>query len=68
MRQGELVYGGVDTSLFTPGSRAQARERLGIVRGRRRSCCSSANLLPVKGLDVLIEAACARLGQQGVSF
>jgi glycosyltransferase involved in cell wall biosynthesis len=60
------VYCGVDANQFRPGSREEARDRLGLDPGEAL-ILFIGNLVPVKGLDVLVEA-CARLRQQGLRF
>lgn len=57
---------GVDTGLFSPGDRTEARRRLGIPT-KVRVLLWVGRMVPVKGLDVLIEA-CAILRERGVSF
>jgi len=54
-----LVRRGVDLNRFRPGDRAEARARLGW-DPRRRTLLWVGRMVPVKGLDVLIDA-CARL-------
>jgi glycosyltransferase involved in cell wall biosynthesis len=54
-----VVIDGVDRQTFRPGDRAAARARLGFRPGVRHVLFVGA-LLPVKGLDVLLDA-CARL-------
>jgi glycosyltransferase involved in cell wall biosynthesis len=49
-----VVYQGVDDVLFSPGSTTAARRRLGIPE-TGKVLVSIGSLLPVKGLDVLIE-------------
>lgn len=61
-----VVYNGVDADLFSPGCRADARERLAIRRDLK-ILLFVGNLVPVKGIDVLLEA-CYRLAQRDVSF
>jgi glycosyltransferase involved in cell wall biosynthesis len=48
-------YRGVDPGQFSPGPRGAARTRIGI-RPDERLILSVGNLVPVKGLDVLIRA------------
>jgi glycosyltransferase involved in cell wall biosynthesis len=61
-----VVYRGVDTSRFCPGDRRQARRRLGLpVEGR--VLLWVGRMVPVKGLDVLLDAA-GRLTRDGVAF
>ncbi|HEX3593559.1 MAG TPA: glycosyltransferase [Polyangiaceae bacterium] len=50
-----VVYQGVDDALFSPGPATEARQRLGIPEGGK-VLVSVGNLLPVKGVDVLLEA------------
>jgi glycosyltransferase involved in cell wall biosynthesis len=53
-----LIYNGVDDSVFFPGDRGEARVRLGL-DPVRPVLLYVGNLLPVKGPDVLIDAAAA---------
>jgi glycosyltransferase involved in cell wall biosynthesis len=63
-----VVYDGVDSERFHPGPRDKARDRLAPeLEMRGRVVLYIGNLLPVKGLDVLIRAF-ARLAGQGVDF
>jgi glycosyltransferase involved in cell wall biosynthesis len=63
-----VVYDGVDTELFHPGPRDVSRSRLaGELDARGPLVLYIGNLVPVKGLDVLIDAF-ARLTAQGVDF
>jgi teichuronic acid biosynthesis glycosyltransferase TuaC len=50
-----VVYQGVDVALFAPGSAAAARRTLGIPE-TGKVLVSVASQLPVKGIDVLLEA------------
>jgi glycosyltransferase involved in cell wall biosynthesis len=50
-----VVYQGVDDALFSPGSGTAARQRLGIPE-TGKAVVSIGRLLPVKGIDVLLEA------------
>lgn len=50
-----VVYQGVDDALFSPGSSMEARRRLGIPE-RGKVLVSIGSLIPVKGIDVLLEA------------
>lgn len=59
-----VVYQGVDRDLFAPGSRSDARRRLGI-EPRGKVLVAVGSLLPVKGIDVLLDAM-ARLAERGV--
>jgi glycosyltransferase involved in cell wall biosynthesis len=61
-----VVYDGVDSRVFHPGPSADARDRLGLDRADP-VVLFVGNLVPVKGLDVLI-GACARLASWGVHF
>jgi glycosyltransferase involved in cell wall biosynthesis len=61
-----VVYDGVDTELFHPGPADEARARLGLP-GDEPIVLFIGNLVPVKGLDVLVDA-CARLAGDGVWF
>jgi glycosyltransferase involved in cell wall biosynthesis len=53
------IVDGVDRTVFHPGDRAHARQLLGLDPGTRH-LLFVGNLVPVKGLDVLLQA-CARL-------
>ena len=59
-----VVYRGVDRELFSPGDRLAARRRLGIPP-ERKMVLWVGRMVPVKGLDVLLEA-CKRLQRQGI--
>jgi glycosyltransferase involved in cell wall biosynthesis len=61
-----LIYNGVDANVFRPGDRDEARSRLGL-DAKRPTLIYIGNLLPVKGPDLLIEAA-GRLTALGASF
>jgi teichuronic acid biosynthesis glycosyltransferase TuaC len=61
-----VVYNGIDSGMFHPGCRLEARSRLGI-NGDRKVVLFVGNLVPVKGLDVLLEA-CGQLAQNGIRF
>lgn len=61
-----VIHEGIDLGLFRPGDRSAARESLGLPRDGA-ILLSVGNLLPVKGCDILLEAA-RRLGEQGVAF
>src|SRR5262249_49493799 len=61
-----VVYNGIDHRLFYPGPADEARCRVGIPAGVPLLVCV-ANLYPVKGIDVLIEA-CAELAAKGEQF
>jgi glycosyltransferase involved in cell wall biosynthesis len=63
-----VIYDGIDSELFHPGPRDAARARLAreiAVQGR--VILFIGNLVPVKGLEVLIDAF-ARLAEEGVDF
>lgn len=54
-----VVVDGVDQKVFRPGDQAAARQQLGLAEGVQH-LLSVGNLVPVKGMDVLV-AACGRL-------
>jgi phosphatidylinositol alpha-1,6-mannosyltransferase len=56
-----VVSGGVDTTVFSPGDRQEARKRLGI-GGASVVLCSASRLVPKKGLDFAIRAFHRALG------
>lgn len=53
-----VVYRGVNATRFSPGDRDAARQRLGIERGTR-ALLWVGHMVPVKGLDVLVDACAA---------
>ena len=57
---------GVDTTLFHPANQAHARQQLGVSLDRP-TLLWVGRMVPVKGLDILLEACC-RLRDQGVPF
>ena len=61
-----VVYNGVDTGLFHPGPRGEARARLGLDAERPLIVFVGA-LVKVKAVDVLL-AACAKLSTAGERF
>jgi glycosyltransferase involved in cell wall biosynthesis len=61
-----VVYAGIDREVFRPGSSAAARGRLGL-EPDIPIILFVGNLLPVKGLDVLVEASFL-LKKDGVKF
>jgi glycosyltransferase involved in cell wall biosynthesis len=61
-----VVYNGVDAGVFHPGPRAEARRRLGLDL-EEPVILFVGNLVPVKGIDVLIDA-CAHLAARGACF
>jgi glycosyltransferase involved in cell wall biosynthesis len=61
-----IVYDGVDTTLFRPGSKSEARARLGMPDGLP-TLLFVGNLVPVKAIDNLIDA-CALLANRGLQF
>jgi glycosyltransferase involved in cell wall biosynthesis len=61
-----VVYRGISNDLFAPGDRLDARRRLGIPAGTS-VLLWVGRMVPVKGLDVLLEA-CATLRGRGVDF
>ncbi len=54
-----VIYQGVDTEQFNPGDRTAARMKLG-VPPKTKALLFVGNLLPVKGVDILIDA-CSRI-------
>jgi glycosyltransferase involved in cell wall biosynthesis len=54
-----VIIDGVDPAVFSPGSKESARQRLGLPSDRQH-LLFVGNLVPVKGIDVLV-AACGRL-------
>jgi glycosyltransferase involved in cell wall biosynthesis len=61
-----IVYNGVDANVFHPAAKGPAREHLRVASGEPL-ILFVGNLLPVKGLDVLVQAL-ALLGGAGVKF
>jgi teichuronic acid biosynthesis glycosyltransferase TuaC len=61
-----VVYRGVDVERFTPGNRVEAQRRLGEA-GNGPVVVWVGRMVPVKGLDVLLEA-CRQLRQRLVPF
>jgi glycosyltransferase involved in cell wall biosynthesis len=61
-----VIYNGVDGKRFTPGSRLEARRQLGIPEDEK-TILYVGNLVPIKGLEVLVEA-CSILAKSGQSF
>ncbi len=51
----EVIPNGIDTDLMTPGSRVEARQRLGLSL-HRPLALFIGNFLPVKGVEILIRA------------
>src|SRR5262249_60620041 len=62
----KVIHNGVDSVLFHPGSREQARQDLGLHQSAP-IVLFIGNLVPVKALEVLIAAA-SRLVQTGLRF
>jgi glycosyltransferase involved in cell wall biosynthesis len=62
----EVVYDGLDLEVFRPGSKADARARLGL-NAEEPMALFVGNLLALKGVEVLLEA-CARLKTEGLRF
>jgi glycosyltransferase involved in cell wall biosynthesis len=62
----QLVYNGIDSRLFRPGSQKEARAQLGLEQ-QDRLVLFVGNLVLVKGLKVLLDA-CAHLVQGGLRF
>jgi glycosyltransferase involved in cell wall biosynthesis len=61
-----VLYQGVDRELFSPGSRAESRRRLGLpVEGK--VLLWVGRMVPVKGLDVLLQA-CSILWARDIDF
>lgn len=58
-----VIYDGVNSNVFRPGSRAEARQRVGF-ESAEPLVLFVGNLVAVKGIDVLLEA-CARLEAEG---
>ncbi len=58
-----VVYDGVDPSKFHPAPKAEARARVGLT-GADPTVLFVGNLVPVKGVDVLL-AACGQLVREG---
>jgi glycosyltransferase involved in cell wall biosynthesis len=54
-RKVHVVYQGVDTEVFSPGSMTAARRRLGLAE-HGKVLVAVGSLLPVKGIDVLLQA------------
>lgn len=61
-----VIYDGVDTSLFHPGSQQEARERLNL-NLTDKIILFVGNLVAVKAVDKLLDA-CELLHQQGLAF
>ena len=61
-----VVYAGIDRDVFRPGPSAEARRNLGLPPDIP-IILFIGNLLPVKGLDVLVDA-CSHLKREGVDF
>ena len=57
-REGRVIPNGVDVTLFTPGDRGAARERLGLPLDRQIVLVAAKDVRcnPYKGFDTLIEA------------
>jgi glycosyltransferase involved in cell wall biosynthesis len=62
----EVIYDGVDPAVFHPGTRAEARARLGLPAGEPMALFIG-NLIALKGPELLIEAA-RRLAGAGLRF
>lgn len=61
-----VVYNGVNQAIFYPGSKAEARGRLGLDEGKTL-LLFVGNLVPVKAIPVLLEA-CKLLKEKGRAF
>ncbi|MFL5343029.1 MAG: glycosyltransferase, partial [Gemmataceae bacterium] len=57
-----VIYDGVDTAVFQPGPKDAARDRVGVAGGDP-VVLFVGNLVPVKGVDLLLKA-CARLAAE----
>jgi glycosyltransferase involved in cell wall biosynthesis len=66
LEKARVVYNGVDSDLFRPGSMEEARTKLGLELGVP-TLLYIGNLFPMKGVDVLVDA-CDQLKKQGQSF
>jgi glycosyltransferase involved in cell wall biosynthesis len=62
----DVIHDGVEINLFHPGPMLQARQSLGL-ESDGSIILFVGNLVPVKGIDVLI-AACARMHRAGLAF
>ena len=60
------VYNGVDTDCFKPGSKSDARVRLGLPLDRPLALFVG-NFLPIKGIDLLIQSIAA-IKEQGIEL
>src|SRR5262249_40854323 len=61
-----VIYRGVATEHFYPGSQEEACQRLGISRDCKKLVWVG-RMVPVKGLDILLDA-CKRARDRGVPF
>ena len=61
-----VVYDAVNPAVFYPGDRSEARSRLGLP-AEEPILLFIGNLVPVKGIDVLIDA-CSLLAKEGLPF
>ena len=61
-----VIYDGVDPKIFYPGSKDEARKRLQVTASEPL-LLFIGNLVPVKAVDVLLEA-CNRLNRNGTSI
>ncbi len=61
-----VILDGVDPAIFHPGSKAEARERVGVPPGDP-VVLFVGNLVPVKAVDVLLDAL-GRLNADGMKF
>jgi glycosyltransferase involved in cell wall biosynthesis len=63
-----VIYNGLEGSLFRPGCKQEARRTIGLT-GARSQLLFVGNLVPVKGIDVLLRAcAVLRSGGQNVQL
>lgn len=66
-RKVHVVYQGVDAELFAPAPQHEARERLAVAP-RGAMLVAVGNLLPVKGIDVLLDAVSLVAKKRDVSL
>jgi glycosyltransferase involved in cell wall biosynthesis len=61
-----VIYDGIDSDVFYPGSQMAARDRLGLTMDKK-IILFVGRIVPVKGLDVLV-SACSCLMRSNVDF